>query len=277
MSTSAEIGLTVRAGGIATNYHQAGGGYPLLLLHGSGPGVTGWANWRLNMPDFAKTFNVFAPDLVGFGFTERPQKFQYGYEAWVSHLIGFMDALAIPRAHIVGNSFGGGVALALTVRHPERVGKLVLMGSAGINFELTEGLDFVWGYVPSKDNMLKVMRYLAYDQSIVKEEIAQLRYEASIRPGVQESYAALFPTPRQRAIEKLAIPEDKLRAIASSTLIIHGREDRVVPYQSSIRLHELVGPSQLHLFGQCGHWTQIERLQEFNDLVVNFLKQQSDR
>jgi 2-hydroxymuconate-semialdehyde hydrolase len=277
MSASAEIGQTVRASGIETNYHQAGTGHPLLLLHGSGPGVTGWANWRLNIPELAKGFNVLVPDIVGFGFTERPQKFQYGYEAWASHLVGFMDALGVQRAHIVGNSFGGGVALALTVRHPERVGKLVLMGSAGIDFKLTEGLDFVWGYVPSKDNMLKVMRYLAYDQSIVKEEIAQLRYEASIRPGVQESYAALFPAPRQRAIEKLAIPEDKLRAIVSSTLVIHGREDRVVPYQSSIRLHELIAPSQLHLFGQCGHWTQIERLREFNDLVMQFLEAKSDR
>ena len=131
MDNNPEIGNSVIANGIRTNYHDqgAGKGSPVLLIHGSGPGVTAWANWRLTMPALATNFRVLAPDMVGFGYTERPAGVQYNMENWVSHILGFMDALGIEKAHVVGNSFGGGLALALAIRAPQRVDRLVLMGS----------------------------------------------------------------------------------------------------------------------------------------------------
>jgi 2-hydroxymuconate-semialdehyde hydrolase len=241
------------------------------MIHGSGPGVTAWANWRLSMPELSKGARVIAPDMVGFGYTERPADVQYNLDTWVAQLVGLLDALDIPCADIVGNSFGGAVALALTVRHPTRVRRLVLMGAAGISFPITPALDEVWGYTPSMEAMRRMLDVFAYDRSLVNDELAEMRYKASIRPGFQESFSSMFPAPRQRSVEMLASSEQDIRAIAHDTLVIHGREDHIIPVSNSITLSEWIPRSQLHVFGQCGHWTQIEHAARFNRLVANFL------
>ena len=267
-----EIGQSITAAGIRTNYHDSGGaGAPVLLIHGSGPGVSAWANWRLVMPALAQQARVIAPDMVGFGYTERPQGFVYSMDAWVRQAVGLLDALGIERTDLVGNSFGGGLSLALAIRHPERVRRLVLMGSAGVSFPLTEGLDAVWGYTPSVENMRAIMDYFAFDQGLMSDDLARLRFEASIRPGFQESFAAMFPAPRQRWIEALASAEADIRALPHQALVIHGREDRVIPLATSLTLSSWIQRSQLHVCGQCGHWTQIEHAARFARLVGDFL------
>ena len=275
MSCNQEIGLSIVANGLKTNYHDVGSGDPVLMIHGSCPGVTAFANWRLSMPVLAQNFRVIAPDMAGFGYTERPEGATYSMENWVSHALGLLDALKIERAHIVGNSFGGGLALALAIRAPERVNRMVLMGPAGTPFKLTQGLDDVWGYTPSFENMRKIMDIFAYDRNLVTDELAKLRYEASIRPGYQESFASMFPAPRQRWVDALASPEEALRALPHDALIIHGREDKVIPLSASLKLFELLPKSQLHVFGQCGHWTQIEHAQRFCRLVSDFFLEAS--
>lgn len=266
-----EIAKTISAGGIATNYHDQGTGAPVLLLHGSGPGVTAWANWRTVLPALSKSFRVIAPDIVGFGYTERPADAAYRMDYWVDHAVGLLDALDIEKTGIVGNSFGGGLALALAIRHPARVDRIVLMGSSGLEFDITPGLDAVWGYEPSVENMRALIELFVHDQSILTDDLVRMRYEASMRSGYQESYAAMFPAPRQRHVAALAAPEDALRALQNETLIVHGREDQVIPLESSIRLHGLIPRSQLHVFGHCGHWTQIEQNARFCRLIADFL------
>ncbi len=273
MSGNPEIGLSIVANGLATNYHDVGSGDPVLMIHGSGPGVTAFANWRLSMPVLAKNFRVIAPDMAGFGYTERPPGAKYTMQNWVSHALGLLDALKIERAHVVGNSFGGGLALAMAIRAPERVNRMVLMGAAGTSFKLTQGLDDVWGYTPSFENMRKIMDIFAFDRNLVSDELAKLRYEASIRPGYQESFASMFPAPRQQWVDALASPEEAIRALPHEALIIHGREDRVLPMSASLKLFELMPKSQLHVFGQCGHWTQIEHADRFVKLVTDFFQE----
>ncbi len=271
MNTSPEIGSSINAGGIMTNYHDQGAGAPVVLLHGSGPGVSAWANWRLVIPHLAKNFRTVAPDIVGFGFTERPEGISYDMETWLRHALDFLDAMQIERAHVVGNSFGGALSVALAIYAPDRVSRLVLMGSVGVEFELTEGLDITWGYTPSLENMRKLLDLFAFNRALVTDELAQLRYEASMRPGVQEAYAAMFPAPRQDGIRKICSREADVKNIEHETLIIHGRDDMVIPVSCSQDLFRCIRNSQLHIFGNCGHWTQIEHNRRFNQLVTNFL------
>lgn len=273
MINNPELGTKVVAAGIQTNCHDLGRGQPVFLVHGSGPGVSAYANWRLTMPALSKHFRVIAPDMVGFGFTERPENHDYSMDNWVKHIVGVMDALEIEKAHIVGNSFGGALAIATALRHPERIDRMVLMGAAGTQFELTAGLDAVWGYTPSIKNMRDLLDIFAYDRSLVSDELARLRYEASIQPGFQESFSSMFPAPRQRWVDALASSDADIKGMSNETLIIHGREDRVVPLSSSLHLAELIDRAQLHVFGRCGHWTQIEQTDRFNRLVVEFLNE----
>ena len=265
-----EIGATADANGIKTNYLEAGTGDPVVLIHGSGPGVTSYANWRLVLPALAENFRVLAPDMVGFGFSERPANIEYGVQTWADQTVGLMDTLELPKAHLVGNSFGGAIALRIAAQHPDRVGKLVLMGSMGVPFPITEGLERVWGYEPSFENMRKVLDVFAYSRDLVNDELAEVRYRGSIQPGFQESFVAMFPAPRQRWVEAMCTPEDEIRRLPHRTLIVHGREDQVIPLQTSLRLMELIDNADLSVFSHCGHWSMIERNKDFNRNVSEF-------
>jgi pimeloyl-ACP methyl ester carboxylesterase len=118
--------------------------------------------------------------------------------------------------------------------------------------------------------MPALLDVFAFDRSLVTDELARMRFEVSVRPGFQESFSAMFPAPRQAGVDALATPEDLIRGIGHRTLVVHGREDRVIPVATAFRLLELVDDSRLHVFGRCGHWTQIERSAEFNRLVGDF-------
>lgn len=266
-----EISKSIPTGNFNTNYHDVGSGFPLVMLHGSGPGVSAWANWNKVFPLLSPHHRVLAPDMVGFGYTDRPEGIHYGMDVWIKQTIDFMDALHIEKTDLVGNSFGGALALAVAITHPQRVRKLVLMGSMGVTFPLSYGLDRVWGYQPSLEHMQELIGLFAYNRQMMPPELAQARYEGSIQPGFQESFSSMFPAPRQNSVEAMAKYEIYLREVRHQTLIVHGREDRVIPLKTSMKLIEYLENAQLHVFGKCGHWTQIERTEEFAALVHNFL------
>ncbi|ATY85443.1 2-hydroxy-6-oxo-2,4-heptadienoate hydrolase [Kyrpidia spormannii] len=268
---SVQVGQYVDAGGIRTHYHVLGEGPNVLLIHGSGPGVSAWANWGGVLPRLAARFRVYALDVVGFGKTERPTAIEYRLETWVNHVKNFMDAVGAVPAMIVGNSMGGAVALRLTAQHPEYVRALVLMGAVGVPFRITEGLDAVWGYrARGVEEMERIMDIFAFDKSLLTPDLARLRYEASLEPESRSAYEEMFPEPRQRHVDAMVTPEEDIRNIVRPTLVIHGREDQVIPVDNSYRLFNLLPYAQLHIFGRCGHWTQIERRDEFCELVEMF-------
>lgn len=272
MGTNPEIGKSITTGDIETNYHDIGSGAPILLLHGSGPGVSGWVNWRPVIGQLQDQFRLIAPDLAGFGFSKVPTDIVYSRDRWLQQIVDLLDALELDRVNVVGNSFGGSMALALAIAHPQRVDRVILMGSVGVPFELTEGLDAVWGYEPDEAAMGDLMRNtFAYDGSRITEDMVRMRYEASKRPGVHEAYSSMFPAPRQRWVDAMSHPAEDIRAIQHPTLLVHGRDDKVIPVSTSLTMHELINDSQVHLFGRCGHWTQIEHTEAFCTLVANFL------
>ncbi|WP_371871890.1 alpha/beta fold hydrolase [Pontibacterium sinense] len=280
MTTSSEItpeiGQTVQVGQFAVNYHDQGAGRPVLLLHGSGAGVSAWANWRNTIPVLAEFRRVLAPDLIGFGYTDVPEDYQFHHmDSWVEQIIGFMDALDIAQADFIGNSFGASLTLALVVRHPERVGRMVLMGSGGQPFVVNENLMTLWGYKPSLEKMKQILQIMAWDQSIATDELAELRYRATLRPGAQELFERVFPPPYQRWADALVIDDADLAELDHQTLLIHGRDDAVVPVHVSEDLSRKIKQAQLHIFGCCGHWTQIEQAPRFNRLVIDFLQESS--
>ncbi|MCP4596387.1 alpha/beta hydrolase [Neptuniibacter sp.] len=274
MSDSPEIANMLDLGDIQVNYHDQGQGKPVILLHGSGAGVTAWANWRNAIPMLSEFRRVLAPDLVGFGYTESPADYEYKHlDTWVDQIIRFMDALDIEKADFVGNSFGGSLSLRLAVEHPKRIGRIVLMGSGGQPFEVSPELAKLWGYKPSMEAMKEILGIMAFDQSIATDELAEMRYNATMRPGFQERFERVFPPPYQRWADAQVVSDEDLANLDNEVLIIHGRDDRVVPVQISENLFRKIKNAQMHLFGNCGHWTQIEQTARFNSLVLQFLQE----
>ena len=272
-NASPEIANSLTLGDVTLNYHDVGegAGDPILLVHGSGPGVTAWANWRGIIPVLSQKARVIAPDMLGFGYTQCPEQLKLTPAVWVESLIALLDALEIEKVSVVGNSFGGAIALALAKAHPERVNRLVLMGAAGINAPISEGLEKVWGYTPGLEAMKGLMEVFAYDHSIITDDLVRMRYEASIRADVQERFARLFPAPRQQGVEMLALAESDLAAITHETLLIHGLNDQVIPVEWSRRMKTLLPNSTLQEFDECGHWVQIEKAATFALAVSDFL------
>lgn len=271
-SASPEIGRTVIVDGYRTNYHDIGAGPPVLLLHGSGPGVSAWANWRTTIPALAARHRVIALDMLGFGYTDAARGDRYTADEWLGHITAFLDQLDVGPVSIIGNSFGGAMALRLAAVAPARVDRLILMGSAGLEFTITPGLEAVWGFTPSPDNMRALMEIFAFDKGLISDDLVAMRHQATIRPGVQEAYARMFPAPRQQRVRDIAVDPDRIAALEHRTLIIHGRDDAVIPVACAVRLNSLLRNSDLVVFGRCGHWTQIEHASRFNKLVGEFLE-----
>jgi len=262
----------VMAAGHQTAYFECGSGEPLLLLHGSGPGVSGWTNWGGVMDKLGEHFHVFVPDIAGFGFTEFRDATTYDIKFWVNHLVEFMDAVGIERASLIGNSFGGAVGIGLALFAPARLKRLVLLGTPAGTFVQTKGLAGAWLYEPSVDNMRALMELFPYDRSLITDELVQSRYQASAREGAQEALRKLLPRPDDEGETMVkGFPEAALQKITAPTLVLHGREDRVVPLECGIRLVENIPNADLFVFGRCGHWVQSEQRDKFIHLVRMFV------
>jgi 2-hydroxy-6-oxo-octa-2,4-dienoate hydrolase len=267
--SSAGVGKSVRAFEMHTNYLEAGAEHsgsrtPIILLHGSGPGVSAWTNWRRVLPALADGWRVYAPDMGGFGYTERRDDVMYDIKFWVKHLLGFMDALAIDKAHLVGNSFGGSLALAAALRFPDRFERLTLMGTPCGKFSMTPGLKAGWNYEPSLENMRAVMALFPFDPRIITDDLVLERYETSLIPGAQEGLRRLLVKPLDDGDTPLSgMPEEAVAKLKHPTLILHGREDRVIPVELGLRLAQHIPDAEFHLFGRCGHWVQAERFDAF--------------
>jgi len=262
---------TIDAGGITTAYLQAGSGDPVLILHGSGPGVSATANWQHNIPVLAEKFLVLAPDIVGFGGSERPADITYSLRTWTDHMWAFLDAHRIEKTAIVGNSLGGRIALQMATDRPDRVSRMVLMGSPGVGMTPTDGLAALRAYEPSHEAMRDLLRnYFAVNPALITDELVAIRFQASVAEGAYEAYRAMFFDPRHKGSE-LGITAEEVRAITTPSLLVHGREDKVVPADVSVTMLGLLPNADLHVFSHCGHWTQIERADEFSALVSDYL------
>ncbi len=260
------------------HYYEAGEGQPVILLHGSGPGATGWSNFRPNIEPLSRDFHVYAVDMPGWGESDT-QSEETGYDH-VAALIGFMDELGLERAALVGNSMGGMTSIATALRHPERVSQLISMGAPvpGTNvFSAgggpSEGLKVLFeAYLsPSPDSMRRLVSVMVFNQEMATEELAELRSSAALaHPEHLDSWNNApggSPLSQEYFTYGLRLPE-----ITAPTLAIHGRDDRVVNYEHSLRLVSAIPNSRLLLLNQCGHWAQIEHAAEFNRTVRDFIR-----
>ncbi|GHG40090.1 MULTISPECIES: 4,5:9,10-diseco-3-hydroxy-5,9,17-trioxoandrosta-1(10),2-diene-4-oate hydrolase [Amycolatopsis] len=273
-------GKYVQAGSLKLHYHEAGAEHAetVILLHGGGPGASAWSNFGRNLPEFAKHYRTIAVDQPGFGRsdkpTEHPQYFRHSADA----VAGLMDALGIERAHFVGNSLGGGAAVRFALNHGKRAGRLVLMGPGGLSVNLfapdpTEGVKNLGRFAakPSRERMEAFLRIMVHDQALITDELIDERFAAANTP---ESLAAMramgmsFAKPDTYEEGMLWREAHRLR---QRVLLIWGREDRVNPLDGALVALKTIPRAQLHVFGGCGHWAQLEKFDEFNRLALDFL------
>ena len=261
------------------HYHDAGDpeAPPVVLLHGGGPGASSWSNFSRNIAVLAERFRVLAVDQPGYGHSDKHTEHEQYNRYSATALRNLFDHLGIGRAAMVGNSLGGGTAVRFALDNPDRAGRLVLMGPGGLSVNLfapdpTEGVKLLGRFTvePTRENLEKFLRIMVFDQKLVTPELIDERFAIASRP---ESLAAA------RAMGKsFAGPDFELGMmwrdaykLRQRVLLIWGREDRVNPIDGALVALKQIPRVQLHVFGQCGHWAQLEKFDEFNKLTIDFL------
>jgi 4,5:9,10-diseco-3-hydroxy-5,9,17-trioxoandrosta-1(10),2-diene-4-oate hydrolase len=269
--------------GMRLHYHEAGtaAGAPVVLLHGGGPGASAWSNFGRNLPVFAARFRTLMIDQPGFGQSARPPVTGHYFTFAADAVAGLLDELGIERVHLIGNSLGGGTAVRFALRYPDRAARLVLMGPGGLSLNVfaadpTEGvralMDFAAPPGPSKQKLAAFLRTLVFDQRLITDELVAERFAVASDPGslaAMASMGASFVDPA-RAEEGLLWRE--AHRLRQRVLLIWGREDRVNPLDGALVALKIIRRAQLHVFGGCGHWAQLEKFDEFNQLAISFLE-----
>lgn len=263
----------VDADGLRTHYLEAGEGAPLILIHGGGAGADSIGNWSSTIPAFAQHFRVLAIDMLGFGGTAKPDpaSFEYSQAARVKHLRTFLDALKIECAAFIGNSMGGCTALGLAVESPERVGKLVLMGSAGLTTTLHPDLMPVINYDFTREGMIRLIRALTNEGFHPDPELVDYRLKKSLEPETRAAYGATMKWIKEQG--GLFYPPEFIARAVCPTLVLNGKDDKVVPVANAYRFLELIANSWGYIIPHCGHWAMMERPQEFARGCVGFLQE----
>lgn len=260
------------------HYNEAGEGDTVIMIHGSGAGASGWANFHRNVDEFvAAGYRVILMDCPGFGKSDPLVTAEPRFVINARAVKALMDALDIDKAHLVGNSMGGGTALGFAVASPERLDKMILMGSGGVGRTSLftplpmEGIKLLFGVYrdPTMENLKKMLDVFVYDSSALTEELISLRLKGILdKPQHLENFL------KSVDLSKFQMGDfsENLPDIKAKTLITWGRDDRFVPIDWSLKLLNGIPDSRLHVFSKCGHWAQWEHAAEFNRLVIDFLK-----
>ncbi|MCR8695066.1 2-hydroxymuconate semialdehyde hydrolase [Rhodococcus rhodochrous] len=262
------------------HYHEAGVGNDttIVLLHGGGPGASSWSNFAKNIPVLAQRFHVLAVDQPGYGRSDKPTEHPQYFVHSASALKDLLDTLGITdRVHLLGNSLGGGAAVRFALDYPERAGRLVLMGPGGLSVNLfapdpTEGVKNLgrFSYEPTRENLEAFLRIMVFDQSLITPELVEERFASASTPESLAAAKAMGKSFSSAEFEKGMLWRDAYK-LRQRVLLIWGREDRVNPLDGALVALKMIPRAQLHVFGGCGHWAQLEKFDEFNRLTVDFL------
>jgi pimeloyl-ACP methyl ester carboxylesterase len=254
-------------------YNDVGEGEAVVLIHGGGLGAYGWSNFALNIPALAAKYRVLAVDMPGFGksdpivITDEPR-----YTVFVRAIKDLLDHLGIEKAHLVGNSQGGATALEFVVDHPDRTGKVVMMGTANVGVPIMyapypgEGLKSVVAVYrnPDFEHFRAMFDLMLYDGSKVPDELLRTRMD-----GADDTHRVNWLASRGAPRRNLT---PQLETVTAPVLLIHGRQDNMAPLELSVTLLGLLKNSQLHAWNECGHWAQYEHADRFNRMVLDFLE-----
>ena len=248
-----------------------------VFAHGGGPGVSAWSNFGRNVPVFAECFRTLAVDQVGFGKSDKPPVEGSYFTFSASRLAAMLDELGIEKVHLVGNSLGGGTAVRFALNYPGRAGRLVLMGPGGLSLNAfspdpTEGVKRLSEFAmePSREKMEAFIRTMVFDQRLITDELIDERFAAASEPGALEALRSMGMSFFAHADEGMLWRE--AHQLKRPTLLIWGREDRVNPLDGALVALKVIKRAQLHVFGGCGHWAQLEKFDEFNRLAISFLR-----
>ena len=256
--------------GYEMHYLEHGSGPAVVFVHGSGPGVNAYSNFFPNYRALAAAgFRCVLPDMIGFGWSSKPDDIDYTLELFVPALREFLDLLKIERCVLVGNSLGGAISMKLAIDHPERVEKLIVMGPGGIEtretyFKMPGIQKMVSQFVGSgfdRPGLRRLLELLAYDPNTISDELLEQRFN-------------ILQTQPKAVLARMSITDltPELGKLRGPLLGFWGVEDQFCPASGYEKILRAVPDSRFIMYSRCGHWAMIERAEDFNRNAIEFLK-----
>ncbi len=257
-------------------------GSPVVLLHGAGVDSAS-LSWGEVIEPCSTHHRVFAPDLPGYGQSSRPE-IRYTIDFYVSIVEQVLDNLHLKKVSLVGLSLGGAIALALTLRSPVRVEKLVLVDTYGIQDKVAaQTLSYLYVQLPFLNELSwwllgrcrslvrwSLLTSLIYNPAHLSDELVNRVYQAMREPRAEKAYVS-FQRSEVRWAGLRSDFTSRLHEITVPTLFVHGAEDRAVPLAAVQQAHALIPHSELFIMSECRHWPQREQPEEFIRVTGNFL------
>ncbi|MGH3469828.1 MAG: alpha/beta fold hydrolase [Thermocrispum sp.] len=261
-------------------YHEAGDGLALLMLHGSGPGVSGWRNYRGNLAEFSKYFRCLVLEFPGFGVSDPTD--EHPMVAAPGAVIRFLDGLGLRQVHVIGNSMGGIIATQVAIAHPDRIRRMVTIGGMGRNLFSPgpgEGINLLVEFTenPTREKLIQWLHSMVYDPALVTEELIEERWTQATDPATLAGARRMYGRGALAARAAAAAASDAppywamLHKVKAKTLITWGRDDRVSPLDMAIVPMRTIPDVELHVFPNCGHWAMIEQKAAWESAVLAFL------
>jgi 4,5:9,10-diseco-3-hydroxy-5,9,17-trioxoandrosta-1(10),2-diene-4-oate hydrolase len=258
-------------GGITMHFHEAGGGDRgvVLFVHGSGPGASGWSNFKGNYPFLAEHgYRTIVPDTMGYGYSTKPEEGAFSLDDVAAQYKALLDTLGVDRATVVGNSQGGAIAIAMALNYPDLVEKLVLMAPGGLEARETymemEGIKamirVLYKEGISKETMRKVFRLQLHDETKITDEVIEERYQVAMTQH-KDNIARI----------RVANQEERLSEIQCPVLCFWGANDKFCPSSGASKIATRCANSRTMLIASCGHWVMVEYAKLFNELTLKFL------
>jgi pimeloyl-ACP methyl ester carboxylesterase len=268
------------AGGIRTRCLHAGSGEPLILLHGMGGHAEAYLK---NIMPIASRFHVYAIDMVGHGFTDKPA-IGYAVPDFVNHVANFIDAIGAGKVHLQGESLGGWVAALMGIDHPEKVRSVILNTNAGLQLtekppeveanavERLRNLTKEAAAVPTRESVQRRLDWLFLNpKKSVTEELVEIRYRIYSQPETQKVMPTIIENMTGPSRQPYMLTRERLSKIKAPTMIVWTRHNPTTPWQVGQMAHEIIKGSTFHVMEDCGHWPQWEQPEEFNKHMLDFL------
>jgi pimeloyl-ACP methyl ester carboxylesterase len=274
--------VQVKEGPVDTTLHvnDAGDGPAVIMIHGGGPGASGWSNFHRNIGPFVEAgFRVVLIDCPGFGQSDPLVTSEQLDTFYAQAVAGVMRELGIARTSLIGNSMGGATSIQFALDRPEQVDKLVLMGPAAMGRSVftpmpMEGIKLLFKVYlePSMESLNEMLQVFVHDPSRITDELRESRFKAMMRNDAEHLKNFVKSMQAQDPLTRVADLSVRLGEIKAKTLATHGVNDRFVPMDHALKLVGGIPDCRLVMFNNCGHWVQWEHADEFNRIVIDFIK-----
>jgi 2-hydroxymuconate-semialdehyde hydrolase len=246
--------------GIRVQYWEGGSGFPLLMLHGVGPGTSIQGNFGPVLEPLAARCRIVATDLIGFGGSDRKATPPYfDVELWLRQAAALLELLPSGPCGVAGHSLGGALALKLAARTP-RITKVLTSSAVGARYALPDALDAFWSLPADKTALRNAMSRMVYDQAAVTDAMIDDRWGLIASGDSAAYFAAMFEAPRQRYLDAAVVTGQEFAAIEADVVMLHGRDDQPCPAEATtLAMAARIRHADVHLLGRCGHNLPRER------------------